>query len=83
VSKAPVRLSRRTVYSSLIIVTLLAGGGYYAYQEYEARNRQKVLEALIQDCNACAERKAARLRSKDWPAKQRAKDALETPKLAP
>ena len=72
------KLKRKTVLTGLILAAFIAGGGFFAYQEYSAYRQQQDLEALIQNCDRCAERKAAGLRFREWLATQRKQESMNS-----
>lgn len=69
---------RKTLFVSLILTAITAGGGWFAYQKYEAFRQQEVAKALAQDCDRCTERKAAGLRFRQWLATQREQESANS-----
>ena len=65
------KLNRKTVLAGLTFAAFISGGGFFAYHKYEAPRQQEDSKALVQECDRCAERKAAGLRFKEWLATQR------------
>jgi len=74
-----VTLKRKTVLVGLAFAAFIVGGGFFAYQQYQAHRQQEALKALAQDCDRCAERKAAGLRFKKWLATQRQQESVPPP----
>lgn len=69
------RIGRKTLTAGLVLATVVAGSGYFAYQEHEAQRKLEAAQALARDCDRCAERKAAGQRFREWLATQREQES--------
>jgi glutathione S-transferase len=73
-----VKLNRKIALAGLTFAVLISGGGFFAYQKYEAHRHQEDLKALARECDRCAERKAAGLRFREWLATQRKQESANS-----
>ena len=73
------KFRRNTALAVLAFTAFIAGASFFAYQQYQAYRQQQDLKALVRDCDACARRKAAGQRFRDWLAKQREQESGDAP----